>query len=67
MDDVWIQALRIVDGNVNAFVDDLRDEKGTNYQLKLDPLRSVASRSLRGELRHLPTKKRIALAIRLPI
>lgn len=67
MDDVWIQALRILDANVNSFVDDMGDAKGHSYQLKVDALRSVATRSISGELRHLPTKKRIAVAIRLPI
>ncbi len=67
MNNAWIQALRIVDGSVNEFVDANGDANGDNYQLKIDVLRSIATRSLAGYLRYLPTKTRIAIAIRLPV
>ena len=67
MTNAWIEALRILDGNVNKFVDDIGDPNANKYQFKWDVLRSVASRSIRGSLTYLPTKARIDVSIRLPI
>lgn len=64
---IWFDVFRLLDVNVNAFVFETADENPDNYQVKLEAWRSVASRSLVGEFRHLPTNRKVAFRIRLPV
>jgi hypothetical protein len=67
MTQVWIEALRVLDRNVDKFVDAIGDATADKYQFKWDVLRSVASRSIKGRLTYLPTRSSVDVSIRLPV
>lgn len=62
----WMEALMILDKNVERFVDGKDDNNPDNYQLYIDIWRCIARRALVGEFRHLRSKTAVQVFVKFP-
>lgn len=63
----WLDILSSTSTEALVFVAERGEEPATDYQFKWNVPVSIATRSVAGELRHLPTKSSVKVRLRLPI
>jgi hypothetical protein len=67
MNALWLEIFTLASSAADKFVYEKADKEPTNYQFKWNVVRSITTRSVAGELRHLPSKTKVSIQIRLPV